>query len=124
MDAFFVDPEVERLPPELVRLTDLNAVPLVDRQRVHVRLELTPFEKSPEIELTLVSPEGETCGSSSILEPMGWKMELTMHIRSMPGTGIHGPTAGQYELTAVISYPDIGILDYRTAEFVLPEVTR
>ena len=57
MDAFFLDPDVERLPPESTRITDLRAVPLADNRRVHIWLELTPFQERPEIELTLTAPE-------------------------------------------------------------------
>jgi hypothetical protein len=81
MDAFFLDPNVERLPPESTRLLDLRAEPYPDGLRIRIGIELTPFLKRPNLELTLTDSHGQDCGSTSILEPMGWKLELTLHIR-------------------------------------------
>jgi hypothetical protein len=120
MDAFFLDPDVERLPPESIRLLALHTVPLADNCRVHVWLELTPFQKRPEIELTLIAPDGRTCATASIVEPMGWKLELTLHIAHR---GQH-PAPGTYTLTAVLTYPDLGELDRRTATLVIPPETK
>ena len=119
MDAFFFDPDVVRLPPESVRLTDLRATPLADGRRVHIWLELTPFEKRPEIELNLTAPGGEACGLASIVEPVAWKLELTMHIRSV-GSPLVRETAGRYELIAILLYPEIGEVDRRSTKFMIP----
>ena len=109
MDAFFFDPDVERFPPEAVRLLDLHAEPHADGRRIRVTLELTPFQKRPDIELTLTDPLGAVCATASILEPMGWKLDLTLHIRAPQ------PVPGIYTLTAVLSYPDLGETDRRQA---------
>lgn len=123
MDACFPDPDIERLPPSAVRLTHLKAVPLVDRRRIHLSLELTPFEKPPDITLTLLAPDGTPCGFADIVEPAGWKVHLTMHIRS-PISRPEGPPAGQYELTARVLYPEIGTVDQQAITFTLPSITR
>jgi hypothetical protein len=119
MDAFFLDPDVERLPPESTRITDLRLVPLADNRRVHVWLELTPFQKRPEIELTLAAPDAQTCATASIIEPMGWKLELTLHIARVTPH----PAPGTYTLTAVLTYPDLGEMDRRAATLVIPPGT-
>lgn len=110
MDAFFLDPNLERFPPEAVRILDLRAEPYPDQRRLRVGLELTPFQKRPEIEIDLTDPEGNPAGSASIIEPMGWKLELTLHVRarSLP------PPVGVFHLTAALSYPDLPDLDRRT----------
>lgn len=107
MDVFFLDPNVERLPPEATRLLDLRAEPYPDGQRIRIGLDLTPFQKRPYLELSLTDPDGLTCSSASIVEPMGWKLELTLHNRSAY------PTPITLTLTAILSYPDLGEIDRR-----------
>ena len=114
MQAFFPDLDIVRLPPESVRLLDLTAEPLSDGLRIRTHLGLTPFLKPPVIELVLLNPAGETCGGASIVEPLGWNLDLTLHIRTRQ------PAAGQYELTAVLSYPGLDEIDRRKVEFTLP----
>lgn len=109
MDSFFIDPQVERLPPESTRILDLRAITNPDGRRVRVHLELTPFLKRPFIELSLADKEGDPCGSASLVEPMGWKLELTMHIRHQAESATIPP--GPYSLLAVISYPGLGEID-------------
>ncbi len=115
MDPFFGDPNVERLPPEKVRLLYLQASPSDDGIRVRVALEVTPFLQRPYIELVLADASGQELASASIIEPMAWKLELTLHIRrsskndAAQKTSISDPCT----LTAVLSYPDLGEIDRR-----------
>ncbi|MBI4730544.1 MAG: hypothetical protein HY781_00110 [Chloroflexi bacterium] len=127
MDAFFLDPNVERLPPEATRFLDLRAESYPDGRRIRIGLELTPFQKRPNIELTLADSLGRACGSASIVEPMGWKLELTLHIRSQTRDtpalsaveGLH-VTPGAFTLTALLSYPDLGEIDRRQVSIQIP----
>ncbi|PIZ26514.1 MAG: hypothetical protein COY47_00035 [Chloroflexi bacterium CG_4_10_14_0_8_um_filter_57_5] len=125
MDAFFLDPNVERLPPEETRILDLCAEPYPEGKRVRISLELTPFQQRPYIELTLNDPDGNEVSSASIVEPMGCKLELTMHLR--PSTSLP-PVAplrtGAYQLTAVLSYPDLGEIDRLETSIVIPTITQ
>jgi hypothetical protein len=114
MDAFFLDPDVERHPPESIRLLELHAEPYPDGHRIRLGLELTPFLKRPNIELTLRDPLGQECGNATIVEPMGWKQELTLHIRNPQ------PAPGSYTLSASLSYPDLGEIDQRQVAFDVP----
>lgn len=120
MEPFFADPNIERLPPEKIRFVDLRAEPNTDGDRFKVTLELIPFLKRPYIELSLKDPNGVEVTSASIIEPMGWKLELTLHIRkaSAPippseagGKIIEETRTKPYVLTAVLSYPDLGEVD-------------
>ena len=79
MEAFFPDLDINRLPPEAVRFLELTAEPLPDGRRIRTHFSLTPFVKPPLIELILTDPQGGTCGGASIVEPMGWKLDLTGH---------------------------------------------
>ena len=47
---------------------------------------------------------------ASIIEPVGWKLEVTLHIRK------NGATAGKYTLVANLSYPDLGEVDRHSLE--------
>ena len=123
MDFFFVDPNIERLPPTQTRLLDLRAESDPDGKRIRVAMELTPFQQRPYIELTLTDSAGHEASSASIVEPVGWKLELTLHIRKpvaplptyeargkIEESGMH---TIEYTLTASLSYPDLGEMDRR-----------
>jgi hypothetical protein len=109
MDAFFLDPQVQRLPPEETRILGLRAEPYPEGKRVRVNLELTPFLQRPYIELILSDPEGNEVSSASIVEPVSCTLELTLHLR------VSAQIAGTYRLAAHLSYPDLGEIDQREA---------
>jgi hypothetical protein len=81
MDIFFQDPSEIPLPPVEVRIRSLRAEPLPDRRRVHIYLELDPFQRRPNIEIVINDPEGREEARVNIVETMVRKMEFTMHIR-------------------------------------------
>lgn len=115
MEFLLGDPNVERFPPESTRLLDLRVEQYPDGRRIHVNLELTPFLKRPEIELTLTDPAGEICASATIIEPMGWKLDLTMHLPASR------TTHGVFTLTAQVTFPDLGEVDCRSISIdILP----
>ncbi len=117
MEFFLNGPEVKRVPPQETRLLDLRADPYPDGERLRVTLELTPFEKRPYIELALKDEAGNIAGSASIIEPMGWKLELTLHNRKAI------PSVGKYTLLASLSYPDLGEIDRREITVDIPTPT-
>jgi hypothetical protein len=59
---------------------------------------MTPFQKRPHLEIVLNDANNEEIASTSIVEPMGWKIEFTMHIR--------GELNNPYTLEARLFYPD------------------
>ncbi|MCS7009987.1 MAG: hypothetical protein N2049_07050 [Anaerolineales bacterium] len=115
MNPFFLDPKIERLPPEKMRILALHVESYPDGRRLRIRLEITPFQKRPELELELTDRQGLPCGSVSLIEPMSWSLELTMHIRNKQDTVISPLT-----LTAILLYPDIGEIDRRQITFDIP----
>ena len=121
MDAFFLDPQITRLPPESTRILDLRAEPYPEGKRVRVSLELTPFQKRPYIELTLYDPDGNEVSSATIVEPVSWKLELTLHLRTH---GTWNLEPGTFTLTAALSYPDLSEIDRRETSIVIPTVTQ
>jgi len=114
MEFFINDPNIERLPPSETRLLDLRATPDPDGKHLRVALELTPFQQRPYIELSLSDAEEKEVAAASIVEPVGWKLELTLHIRKT------GATAGTYRLSAVLSYPEQGEVDRRSLAIEIP----
>ena len=98
MDFFFPEDNLNRMTPEETRITSLSAEPYPDGYRVRVNVQVTPFQKRPHIEVTLKDSIGDEIGSTTIVEPMSWKLEFTMHIRGE----LHNP----YTLDAKLYYPD------------------
>ena len=86
------------MTPEETHITGLSAEPYPDGYRLHVHIEVTPFQKRPHIEVVLSDADGEEVASTSIVEPLSWKMEFTMHIR--------GELNNPYTVEAKLFYPD------------------
>jgi hypothetical protein len=107
MQAFFNDPDLERLPPDKMRWVNLSAEVYPDGRRIRLKLEFTPFLKSPVLELTLRDAQGNTAAATTIIEPFTWHQELTMHLRD-PRI-----EANDLRLDAVLLYPDLGEIDRR-----------
>jgi hypothetical protein len=96
MDIFFTDPTEVPLPPSEVRIRELRADLLPDGARLRVYLEVDPFQKRPNADLTLLDRDGQELSSVSIIESMTRKMELVMHLR--------GAAAGPCTLQALLYY--------------------
>ncbi len=59
MDFFFNDPSETRLPPDEVRIRDLQVQVLEDGRKVKVYLEVDPFQKRPSVDLAITDPQGK-----------------------------------------------------------------
>jgi hypothetical protein len=126
MEFFLTDPNVERLPPADTHLLDLRAEPYPDGKRLRVALEITPFQQKPYLELNLSDSDGNIVTTTNIVEPVAWKLELTLHIRGLaPVVAKKHATniTGQYTLSAVLSYPDMGEIDHRILSIHMPSPT-
>lgn len=98
MEFFFPEDNLTRAVPEETKISTLSAQPYPDGRRLRVNLEITPFQKRPYIEVILSDSNGAEVASTSIVEPMSWKLEFTMHIR--------GELSNPYSLNARLYYPD------------------
>jgi hypothetical protein len=87
LDIFFQDPNAIPLPPAEVRVKDFRAAPWQDNRRVSIYLEVTPFQKRPNAELTIANPSGQVVAQASIIETMVPNLELTLHLRGPVETG-------------------------------------
>lgn len=99
MEFFFPEDNLHRTPPEETKILSLAAEPYQDGRRVRVNIELSPFEKRPNLEINITDSENKEISSTSFVEAMAWKLEFTMHLRTKPADG---PLA----ITARLYYPD------------------
>lgn len=97
------------MTPQETRITSLSAAPYPDGYRLRVNIEMTPFQQRPHLEVLLIDADGDEVASSSIVEPMSWKIEFTMHIR--------GELKNPYTLEARLFYPDGPATEPQTFQF-------
>jgi hypothetical protein len=110
-NAFFFDSmEAAPLPPEEVRINSVSVDPYSDGQRVRIAVEMTPFQKRPWLELTLFDSEGDEIATADVIEPLNYKIELTMHVRK-------AEPAGQYTLAVRLYYPEQADNDRKEVSF-------
>ena len=98
MDFFFPEDNLQRATPEETHITSLTAEPYPDGERVRVDIEMTPFQTRPYLEVSLTDANGDEIATASIVEPMSWKLEFTMHLR--------GANANPFKIAAMLFYPD------------------
>lgn len=119
MEFFLPDPDVVRIPPNATRLVELQAKPYPDGKRIRVVLDVTPFQQKPYIDLIIQDSTGVIAATTSIVEPVENKLELTLHIRRPPID-----STAQFTLSATLYYPDLGEVDHRLLCIVLPSPTQ
>lgn len=109
MDIFFTDPSDIPLPPDEVRIRQLQADPWSDGIRLRVYLELTPFQKRPNGEIVVLRSDGQEIASISIIETIDPKMEFTLHLRGIESDSIFNVIASIfYEQSATESEAEPG----------------
>jgi hypothetical protein len=129
MDIFFQDPDEVRLPPEEVRLCGMQVIPLPDGRRVKILLELTPFIKRPNVDISITGASGMEAAHASILEIMTRKLEFVLHMREAePDVEYTLESMVYYQKlpepsnTAMeIALPEPIIVDRQKATFILPQ---
>jgi hypothetical protein len=114
LDIFFNDPNVVRLPPEEVHLREVRIMVQADTGRVKIHLELTPFQKRPNITVSITSASGKEAARATILETMLTRLELTMHLRE-PDPG------SEYSVETTVFYQKIPQPGEEEVEIQLPE---
>ena len=130
MDMFLIDPDEVRLPPEEVRLLKVQVEPQPNSNRVKVSLELTPFQKRPSVDVTIIAATGKAAAHSSILETMLRKLEFTMHLREVePGSECSIECVVFYQKLPEpsdepieVPLPEPLIVDRQKTTFLLPQV--
>lgn len=99
----------EEHPPVFQRV---EAWPYPDLDRLWVRLETSPFDASPNLELLLTDPDGEVVSAMFMVEMRETYQSLTLHLRQPPRPG------ERYRLTLELTR-DEQVLDTRALELDL-----
>ncbi len=81
MDIFFADPNEIPLPPDEVRIRELRVEPWPDGRKVHVYLEVDPFQKRPNAEIIIQNAQGQEVAQANIIESIERKIEINLHLR-------------------------------------------
>lgn len=97
MDIVFQDPNDIPLPPDEVRIRGLRAEPFPDHRRIRINLQITPFQKRPNIEIVVTNKTEKESASLSIIESIDPKMEFTLHLKD-------DKPSGQYTVLSQIYY--------------------
>lgn len=114
MEFFLPEDLAPRAAPEETRILTLRAEPYPDRGRVLVNIEMTPFQTRPHVDVSLIASDGLEVAATSLVEPMTWKLEFTLHVRGKPDP------AGSYRLTASLYYPEGPTAEPVTFDFSIP----
>lgn len=88
MDIHFTDLSEVPVPPNEVRIRDLTVEPYPDGKRLHLSLELTPFQKPPSGEIFVTDLLENLVATASIIEAIDPKMQLTLHLRTAAPQGL------------------------------------
>ena len=65
---------------EGISIKKLRAIPLPDMRRVTVEMELSPFAEHPDLDISILSPEGEVIADMFVIEARDQAMTLTLHL--------------------------------------------
>lgn len=109
-DIPFNENKVEGFSPEKVRFVDLKVEPWEDKTRLKILVQITPFNKNPDLEFQIESADGSKIAQVSIIENIESRFVFTMHLRNKS-------KQGPYLLIGTISYEEIGIIDRKTYPF-------
>lgn len=100
MDINFSDLGGIPLPPDEVRIRALRVDPLPNGRLVRVYLEVDPFQKRPNADLTISDNEGREVASTSIIESMDRNIEIRMHVRG-------AVREREYSLKAILFFAEL-----------------
>ncbi|QYK50625.1 MAG: hypothetical protein KF701_09530 [Anaerolineales bacterium] len=99
-DIFFTEAGQAPVPPQEVRIRELEAAPRTDGLRIQVRIDITPFQRRPNVEAMIVNEAGQPLATVSVVEAIDPIMEFVMHLRQER-------TPGRYTLKARVFYADV-----------------
>jgi len=109
-----LQPQNDALQPDNVRIISLSVQPWEDNKRVKVFIELTPFERPPNLEININDPEGNILASTNIIESILTKIVFTMHIKEFN-------PSNEYVINVVVGYQDLGTVSHTSYEFTLDD---
>lgn len=103
-------------PKDEIRIEEVVITPYPDRFRVHIHIQVTPFQERPNLLIVAHNEEDRIVSELNVIETMHHDMEFTLHIRN-----VQDP-AGLYTLTADLFYETRNPpQDRRVETFLVPE---
>ncbi|HSJ57278.1 MAG TPA: hypothetical protein VLC95_08855 [Anaerolineae bacterium] len=76
------------VPAQEIEITGVGLNPL-DRRRVDVAVDLTPFLEPVRVEMAIVAPDDEELCSTTIVHNRDWMIDKMLHLRRDAGAGEH-----------------------------------
>ncbi|NWG16621.1 MAG: hypothetical protein HXY41_08300 [Chloroflexi bacterium] len=103
-------------PKDQIRIEEIVITPYRDRFRVHIHINVTPFQERPNLLLVARDAQERIVSELNIIETMHYDMEFTLHIRNV------ADPAGHYTLQAELFYETRNPpQDRRIETFTIPE---
>jgi hypothetical protein len=100
VDSHFLDTGEIPLPPDEVCIRALRVDPLPNGRLVRVYLNVDPFQKRPNVDLTISDNKGREVVSTCVIESVDRNIEISMHV---PGA----VPESEYSLKAILFYAEI-----------------
>lgn len=110
MDLHFVDPSEAPVPPDEVRIREVQVQPERDGKLLNVQIHLTPFQQRPSLEVEVFDREDRLVAETSIIEAVNPSMEFNLHLRGANGRG-------QHRMRVEVAYPEQEIVDTKDLTF-------
>jgi len=76
------------VPASDIEIEGVGLNPL-DRRRVDVAVDLTPFRDPVRVELVVVAPDDEELCSTTLVQNRDWTLDKILHLRRDAGPGEH-----------------------------------
>ena len=94
-----------------IEIESVGVNPL-DRRRVDVAVDLTPFLEPVRVELAIVGPDDEELCSSALVHNRDWTLDKILHLRRDAGPGEHILHVGVFD--------DADLVAHAARRFVFP----
>jgi len=76
-------------PRAEVRFTQAAVRPYPDGRRMKLNFGLTPFEERPNVDISVINPDGLEVATLSLIEAMDTSFDFTVHLRGPEPRGEH-----------------------------------
>lgn len=92
--------------PVSAREIEIESIGLnpLDRRRVDVAVDLTPFLEPVRVELAIVGPDGEELCSTTLVHNRDWMLDKMLHLRCDAGPGEHILHIGVFVESELVAY--------------------
>lgn len=115
MDIHFVDPSEAPVPPEEVRIREIQIQPAQGGKILAVEIQLTPFQERPSLEVEVFDQDDTLVANTSIIEAVSPRMEFNLHLRASNGDGRH-------RMRVEVGYPEDEPVDVKDVNFDMSQV--